>query len=231
MITERIKYDRFNPAPWGAHSRVVKLIGNNKRVLDVGCATGEVARELKMNGCSVIGIEIDPHQAKIAQEVCDEVIKGDIETMDLGPMSSSFNVVLMADVLEHLKDPLQTLKNASRLLSDDGFAIIVLPNIAHLWFRLKLLAGQFDYVDKGTLDRTHLRFFTLKTVKKLITEAGCTIELVDVSIPNVPASLALNSHLKPVYRLAHAVARLWKTMFAFQFIVKVRLAPGYRDKE
>ena len=104
--------------------------------------------------------------------------------MDLEELTPlSFDVLLMADVLEHLKEPLETLRKLSQFLSEEGFALTVLPNIAHLYFRLKLLIGQFDYQEKGTLDRTHLRFYTLKTAKRLVTDAGFQVEFVDVSVP------------------------------------------------
>lgn len=216
-------YDQFNPSPWGAHMKCIQLIGNNKKVLDVGCATGLVAQKLKAKRCEVTGIEIDPDQADVAQVTCQDILVGDIEAMDLALAPSSFDVLLMADVLEHLKDPQTTLRKLSRFLSQDGFILVVLPNIAHFYFRLKLLIGQFDYQERGALDKSHLRFFTLKTAKKLCVGAGFEIESIDVTVPNVPVSLAFNKNFSVLYKLAYWVARLWKNMFAFQFIIMARL--------
>lgn len=218
-------YDQFNPSPWGAHVKCIQLVGNNKKVLDVGCATGLVAQRLKENHCEVTGIEIDPEQADVARDACQEILVGDIEAMDLALAPSSFDVLLMADVLEHLKDPLGTLRRLSRFLSEDGFLLVVLPNIAHLYFRLKLLIGQFDYQERGTLDKSHLRFFTLKTAKKLVVDAGFEIESIDVTMPNVPVSLAFNKKFSILYKSGYRVARLWKTMFAFQFIILAKKQP------
>jgi len=218
-------YDQFNPSPWGAHVKCLQLVGNNKKVLDVGCATGLVAQRLKENRCEVTGIEIDPEQADVARDACQEILVGDIEAMDLALAPSSFDVLLMADVLEHLKDPPGTLRRLSRFLSEDGFLLVVLPNIAHLYFRLKLLIGQFDYQERGTLDKSHLRFFTLKTAKKLVVDAGFEIESIDVTMPNVPVSLAFNKKFSILYKSGYRVARLWKTMFALQFIILAKKQP------
>jgi len=218
-------YDQFNPSPWGAHMKCVQLVGNNKKVLDVGCATGLVAQKLKENHCEVTGIEIDPEQADVARDACQEILVGDVETMDLALAPLSFDVLLMADVLEHLKDPLGTLGKLSRFLSKGGFILVVLPNIAHFYFRLKLLMGQFDYQERGTLDKSHLRFFTLKTAKRLVVNAGFEIESIDVTVPNVPVSLAFNKNFSILYKLAYRVARLWKNMFAFQFIILAKKQP------
>ena len=226
MRANKTIYDQFNPSPWGAHAKIVQLVGNNKKVLDVGCATGLVARKLKQNGCKVVGIEIDAYQADLAREACDKTIIGDVETMSLELTPLSFDVILMADVLEHLKEPLETLRKVSQFLSQEGFALIVLPNIAHLYFRFKLLTGQFDYQEKGTLDKTHLRFYTLKTARRLVTDAGFQVELVDVSVPNVPTSLAFNKNFAIFYKAAYGIARLWKTMFAFQFIIMAKKQPS-----
>lgn len=205
--------------------KCVQLVGNNKKVLDVGCATGLVAQKLKENHCEVTGIEIDPEQADVARDACQEILVGDVETMDLALAPLSFDVLLMADVLEHLKDPLGTLGKLSRFLSKGGFILVVLPNIAHFYFRLKLLMGQFDYQERGTLDKSHLRFFTLKTAKRLVVNAGFEIESIDVTVPNVPVSLAFNKNFSILYKLAYRVARLWKNMFAFQFIILAKKQP------
>jgi len=218
-------YDQFNPSPWGGHVKCVHLVGNDKKVLDVGCATGLVAQKLKENHCEITGIELDPAQVGVARDACQEILVGDIEAMDLALAPSSFDVLLMADVLEHLKDPLGTLRRLSRFLSEDGFLLVVLPNIAHLYFRLKLLIGQFDYQERGTLDKSHLRFFTLKTVKKLVVDAGFEIESIDVTMPNAPVSLAFNKKFSILYKSGYRVARLWKTMFAFRFIILAKKQP------
>jgi len=157
-----------------SHGLVVELVGTGKRVLDVGCATGYLARVLGQRGNAVSGVEIDPEAAEVARPLLDQLAVGDLETIDLVGVfgEHSFDVVVFADVLEHLRNPLDVLRGARGLLADDGFVVVSLPNIAHGAVRLALLQGRFEYRELGLLDDTHLRFFTRETAEDLIRGAG-----------------------------------------------------------
>src|SRR5215211_2020762 len=160
-----------------SHTLIVELVGHGKRVLDIGCANGDLAEVLAERGCEVTGIEIDPEAARQAEERCERVTVGDVENLDLsGELDEeSFDVVLFGDVLEHLKDPLQTLKRLKSFLRAEGYAVASIPNVAHGSVRLALLQGKFQYSSLGLLDDTHLRFFTRESVEQLFTEAGFLI--------------------------------------------------------
>ena len=86
-----------------------------------------------------------------------------------------FDFILLADVLEHLPDPLTVLRFYVRFLAPGGRVVISLPNIACWDRRLALMLGRFDYADAGIMDRTHLRFFTFRTARILLQEAGMTV--------------------------------------------------------
>jgi SAM-dependent methyltransferase len=150
------------------------MIGGNKRVLEFGCASGYVSRVLRDRGCSVVGIEIDPEFASQAKEFCEEVIIGNAEDLDLESIlgERTFDVAVFGDVLEHMSDPLAMLRRVRQWLVPDGYVVASLPNIAHGAVRLALLEGRFDYTSEGLLDETHLRFFTLDTIKELFHQAG-----------------------------------------------------------
>jgi 2-polyprenyl-3-methyl-5-hydroxy-6-metoxy-1,4-benzoquinol methylase len=111
-----------------------------------------------------------------------------------------FDVIVFADVLEHLRQPDKVLLNLRKYLRADGFMVASLPNIARIDIRLKLILGRFDYGDSGILDKTHLKFFTLSSAKKLFTENGFMIERID-------------------YSGRAARFRIMPTCFAFQFII------------
>ncbi len=217
-------YDQFNPSPWGAHTKIIELIGTGKKILDVGCATGLLANELKKKGNAVYGIEADPRQAEMAKRFCEEVLVGDAENIDIPWEQGYFDTILFADILEHLKFPERLLTKLSKYLKKDGFIIVALPNIAHISIRLKLLFGVFDYEEIGPLDRTHIRFFTYKTAKRMIEDAGYQIGNVDISIPNIPRGLALDKRFQIFFKIAHQTAKLWKAGLAFQFIFKASLS-------
>ena len=152
----------------------VEMIGGNKRVLEFGCASGYVSRVLRDRGCRVVGIEIDPEFASQAKEFCEEVIIGNAEELDLESTLGEriFDVAVFGDVLEHMGDPLAMLRRVRQWLVPDGYVVASLPNIAHGAVRLALLEGRFDYTPEGLLDETHLRFFTLDTIKDLFHQAG-----------------------------------------------------------
>lgn len=220
-MTNKMRYDQFNPFPWGAHVKIKALVEKDKKVLDVGCATGKLASELKTNGNIVYGIEIDPEQAEIARSICEKVFVGNIEDTQLDLREKFFDVIVFADVLEHLKKPEEVLMKMKRFLKDDGFMVISLPNIAHISIRKNLLLGSFNYSELGILDRTHLRFFTLKTARELISNCGFKTLSTDITIPSISRINSTNKRYSPLFKTYYALSKFWRTGLAFQFIFKI----------
>lgn len=145
-------------------------------VLDVGCGAGALGAALKWRGAAlVIGVEVDPDAAAAAQEVLDRVHIGDIEVLELPYETSAFDCIILADVLEHLRDPWELLKRLSPLLKADGCLIASLPNVRHWSVVRGLLQGEWTYLPAGILDRGHFRFFTLKSGRALLESAGLTV--------------------------------------------------------
>ncbi len=169
--------------PQGSLSKIINLVKEAKMVLDIGCADGSLAQYLKDFGCHVTGIDVSAEMTQVAKQYCDEVYTIDLDTSDIGDVlgSDSFDVVVCADVLEHLKDPAKTLREIKGLLKKQGFIIASIPNVAHGAVRLALLKGNFDYQKFGILDNTHLRFFTRASVIKLFEEAGYFPQIVDIT--------------------------------------------------
>jgi O-antigen biosynthesis protein len=157
------------------------LVGHHKQVVDFGCATGYFAQFLKQRSCKVVGVELNPDAAKMAESCCDQVLVADLDMVSIPELfgGQQFDVVVFGDVLEHLRDPWRVLREAHQILNPDGYVIASIPNIAHGAIRLALLQGEFEYSDMGILDNTHLRFFTRETVEDLFEKTGYLIELVD----------------------------------------------------
>ena len=153
------------------------LAGDNRTVLDVGCATGYLAQMLRSRGCRVDGIEYDPVMAELAAPHVDRIETGDVQAMDLpallGP--ASYDVVVFGDVLEHLTEPQRVLTESLALLKPGGSIVASIPNVAHGAVRLQLLQGRFDYTSTGLLDETHVRFFTRETVLAMFEAAGLAV--------------------------------------------------------
>jgi 2-polyprenyl-3-methyl-5-hydroxy-6-metoxy-1,4-benzoquinol methylase len=169
------KYNQFNPALDSTHNLVVGLVPPASRVLELGCATGCMSSVLKTRlGCSVTGVEVCAEAAEQARAHCERVLVGDAETLAYEQLLGSlrFDVVVAADVLEHLREPGSLLVRLRPFLTDGGCVVASIPNIAHGSVRLALLAGEFRYRATGLLDETHLRFFTRESIRDLFEAAG-----------------------------------------------------------
>ena len=161
--------------------KILHLVGKGKKVVDFGCATGYLANLLQKRDCVVTGVEINPEAAKVAEKYCQKVIVANLDFVSVQEIlpNQKFDVVVFGDILEHLRNPWKVLEDTKQILSENGYVIASIPNIAHGAIRLSLLQGRFDYMDFGILDNTHLRFFTRKTVKSLFEKAGYLADIVD----------------------------------------------------
>jgi predicted TPR repeat methyltransferase len=141
-------------------------------------------------------------------------------------VGAGFDIVLGADVLEHLVNPGALLRQARSLLTPVGTAIFCVPNIAHWYPRFRSTLGMFDYDQRGILDSTHLRFFTRRSIRRLIERQGFTIRRVEsVGLPF--DALEVEDAKAHWLRLAdHFLLSVWPTMFGYQFIVEVAPNPG-----
>jgi 2-polyprenyl-3-methyl-5-hydroxy-6-metoxy-1,4-benzoquinol methylase len=158
--------------PNDAHGISLQLIGRDKRVLELGAASGHVTRALKSLNNTVTAVERDGRFQQALTEVADQVLITDLDWLDLRQklQGEKFDVVLAGDVLEHCQQPELVLLQLHDLLTEGGYVVISLPNIAHGDVRLALLTGKFEYSATGLLDRTHLRFFTRDTITSFLNQ-------------------------------------------------------------
>jgi 2-polyprenyl-3-methyl-5-hydroxy-6-metoxy-1,4-benzoquinol methylase len=196
------KYTEFQADPASTHSKIVSLVPPATRVLEFGCATGYMSEVLKDRlGCTVVGIEIDRDAAALAEQHAERVIVGDAEKIDYAAelAGEEFDVVLFADVLEHLKEPGDVLRRVRPFVAENGVVIASIPNIAHASVRLALLGGEFRYREWGLLDDTHLRFFTRASIQDLFEETGYVVTHwlrqrldvgeTEIKVPQVPEAV------------------------------------------
>jgi 2-polyprenyl-3-methyl-5-hydroxy-6-metoxy-1,4-benzoquinol methylase len=177
-----------------AHAYALGMIGYNKSVLEVGCATGYISKVMTERGCNVTGIELDAEAASVAQKWLERVVVGNIDEGSVWEEieDDSVDAVIFGDVLEHLRDPLGALRAAVRKLKPSGIVVTSLPNVAHGDVRLSLLQGNFNYGETGLLDKTHIRFFTLESIRELLREAGLVVvETERVFIPLFQTELGI----------------------------------------
>jgi 2-polyprenyl-3-methyl-5-hydroxy-6-metoxy-1,4-benzoquinol methylase len=177
-----------------AHTLAYELIrdrftGRRLRILDVGCASGPFGAALRQAGHEVWGIE-KSSQAAVARDHLDHLFLGTVEEFLRSGEATpeSFDVISFIDVLEHLVGPSSVLRDCAGLLRRDGAIVASLPNVAHMAVRVMLLEGRWEYADLGILDRTHLRFFTRRSILDMMADAGLTVHEVKTVV--LPVELA-----------------------------------------
>jgi methionine biosynthesis protein MetW len=152
-----------------------------RRILDLGCSSGALGAALKARQpAEVVGIELDAAYARDAEDWLDRVVVGDLDGLDLAALAlGTYDCVIAADVLEHLRDPWAVLRGAASVLAPGGTAVVSLPNIRY-WETLVTLGlrGTWPLRDEGIFDREHLRWFTLSDADALIGQAGLRVTSV-----------------------------------------------------
>jgi O-antigen biosynthesis protein len=204
--------------------KMLRLVDENKRVIDFGCATGYFAKLLQEKGCQVTGVEINPKAAQVAEQYCEKVIVADLDFTRLEEIlhGQTFDVATLGDVLEHLRDPQRLLDQVAAILNPDGYIVASIPNIAHGAIRLALLQGKFEYTKYGILDNTHLRFFTYESAKALFDKTGYLINSVDRVVLPVFCESELIPNLKRADFSAEIIQDITKSEEAetLQFVMK-----------
>lgn len=162
-----------------ARSDYVRRLPPGARVLEVGCGSGGTgAMALAHGAASYSGIEISPAAATEAAGLLTEVVVGDVETMDLPWRDDSFDVLIMSEVLEHLRDPWSVLVRLRPLLTPGGRVLASSPNVAHHRILRMQLRGDWPLESSGPMDCTHLRWFTPKSYAEMFTVCGYTVDSV-----------------------------------------------------
>ncbi|MCX6345749.1 MAG: class I SAM-dependent methyltransferase [Armatimonadetes bacterium] len=162
----------------GPHYLMIDFIDPQSNVLDAGSGRGDLTRFLtKVKECSVTSVEIDPILAQEAVPYARRVIVGDIiQALSNDLAGEKYDYIVFADVIEHLSAPWEVLELVKGALREGGCILCSVPNIANYRIRKDLLLGRFDYQPCGILDRTHLRFFTAKTIRELFGDSGYRID-------------------------------------------------------
>jgi 2-polyprenyl-3-methyl-5-hydroxy-6-metoxy-1,4-benzoquinol methylase len=191
-------------------------------VLDVGCASGFLRPFLPSPYFHLVGVEYDPALVVQARQHYDAVYQADLTTDFELPIHSPPQAIVLADILEHLPNPEVVLTKLLRQYAKPGTPVTIsLPNVAHLYVRLSLLLGRFDYSDRGILDRTHLRFYTLKTASQLCRD--CAIQVQSIRVTPIPLPLVHplfgeGQTLFPLHRFNAFLASTCKGLLGYQFI-------------
>lgn len=215
------------PHSWSSHSLIRQwLLGftSGAQVLDVGVGVGVIGKYCQEIGLSVTGIEPVSDWAESAKPYYQKMLASNLDRIPDQELAG-YDVIVLADVLEHMPDPDGSMERLIRLQDDQCMYFISVPNIANIWVRLNQLIGKFEYTDRGILDRTHLRFFTRNSITNLLVSRG----LIIYQIQPTPIPLELVSNYfecsfigRLAYRCLNTVTRLFPSLFGYQFVIRAK---------
>lgn len=189
------------------------------RLLDLGSAGGHLGRAVRSRCSYLAGVEPDPTLPASAREGYDDW--REIDALNAGEWDRPFDVVVCADVLEHLTSPEAMLARIHQWLHLDGILLVSLPNIANISIRAALLAGRFRYTDRGILDRSHFSFYTRSSARELLERSDFRVTSVQPTAMPYELAVPIASRaplVGPIRLFAQATARAWPTLFGYQFV-------------
>lgn len=191
-----------------------------RRILDVGCGAGNLGAALKTRNrdVSVTGIEMSPALAAIASGRIDRVLTGTIEEHIANLPDGTFDCMIFADVLEHMINPHQVLRDLRPKLDPErGVLVASIPNVRH-WLVLRelVLRGRWEYAERGLLDSGHLRFFTEQSILSMVAWAGYRVEFVDM----------VGSAPRPLWWCNRLLAGRLRPFIAYQYLIVARPVSG-----
>ena len=225
-------HDELNPlyrAKFGfesPHGLSLERVKPGSKVLDVGCASGYMAKALSAMNCQVTGVDQFPPGENVGLA---RFIQVDLSTSELPVQTGEFDYVLLLDVIEHLRSPETFVDSLRQSVGSATVAPVFLVstgNVAFIMTRLMLLLGQFHYGPRGILDLTHTRLFTFASMRYLFEQAGFQVE----EVRGVPAPISFALGENPIARVLFWInqkfIRISKSLFAYQIFMVVRPLPS-----
>jgi len=209
---------------WSSHGVIFRWLQNYPpftRVLDVGTALGTIGKVCEENNFHIVGIEPNKVYAIKAEPYYTSLINCSLDEAPI-EILSTFQVIILADVLEHMLDPQKSLSRLVSLNDKDTVFMISVPNIANIWVRVSLMVRRFEYQDRGILDKTHLRFFTKLTSVRMISNIGLRIgQLVATPIPLnlIHPTFDQTKIGRLVHFLLAKLPQVFPTLLGYQFVV------------
>lgn len=203
-----------------SHSLILRWLAQRppSRILDLGCSSGLLAQRMRQLGHHVTGVDLNALPG--LETRVDRFIAADLDR-GLPPscQRSSFDIVVAADVLEHVREPEMLLEAIHQALTPAGILVVSVPNFGHWYPRGRTALGLFDYDQRGLLDRGHIRFFTRRGILTRLQQAHFAVKSLGTT--GVPVELLISN--TAAQRAASAVDRLavavWPTLFGYQFVL------------
>jgi 2-polyprenyl-3-methyl-5-hydroxy-6-metoxy-1,4-benzoquinol methylase len=211
---------------FSSHTLVNQIIeGVGQQILDIGCGFGAIEELADVKNNLFIGIDcIEPekNQDKFKEFIIQDLEDG-LPITKLG--GKRFDYILLLDILEHLKNHTKVLQDVHQIADSDTKIIVSVPNIANIYVRFNLLLGRFEYADRGTLDRTHLRFFTMSSFRRWVRENHFVIEkeiYTNLPINEIIKMQRFGLFLKVINHILHFFTNIFSGLLAYQVILVVK---------
>jgi glycosyltransferase involved in cell wall biosynthesis len=210
-------------SPFSSHGVLLAWLAHRPpgRVLDVGCSDGRFGARVRDLGHHVVGVDAMKNEG--VGERLDGFVEADLNAGLPAEVGSNFDYIVAADVLEHVVEPDALLRDIVGRLAPNGSILVSLPNFAHWYPRLRVVAGRFDYDQRGLLDRGHVRFFTRRTAERMLRQAS--LRITRRAVVGSPVELLGEG---PTARLGAALGRVdrlgtrvWPTLFGYQFLYEL----------
>ncbi len=228
-LGRKVEPYEYKPSPNSSHALVLDLVpsGAPLRILDVGCGPGWVAAELRRRGHHVTGVDLIADEG--IEERTDRFFAADVELGLPDEVGDGYDIVIAADVIEHVRNPDVLLVDLAGRMDPQGQIIASVPNFAHWYPRLRVATGLFDYDQRGILDRTHVRFFTRRSFRRVLASTGLVV--VSERYAGLPLDVLGVGGIggRVVAAVDGLARRVWPTLFAYQFVVGLRTAPHLLD--
>ena len=190
-----------------------------KTILDVGCGAGDNAKILSEMGKTVDGITISDEEIFLVSKFCGKVIKHNLEEGLPDGLNENYDIILCSHVLEHIAYPeklLAAIRNKMQI--NQSFLLLALPNFLNYKNRLKIVFGKFEYEKDGTMDYTHLRWYTFKSAESMLKKNGFEVISV-IAEENLPLKTLLGYLPVSIQRLITSLLiKISKGLFASQMI-------------
>lgn len=219
-------------AATSSHQAIISRLANEEpsRVLDVGCAAGWTS-EVLAGRHTVVGVDQFAHPG--VTDRMAKFIKADLGKGLPTKVGTGYNVVVAADVLEHLATPEHLLAQFKDVLEPDGFMLVSVPNVGHWYPRLRSLIGTFEYDQRGILDSTHLRFYNRRSFRRLLRVGGYHLKVeTPLGFPAEALGPGMSDDPPLVVRFIQAFEKIglkvYPTLFAYQFLCE--LVPPVRSE-
>ncbi|MET1001560.1 MAG: bifunctional glycosyltransferase/class I SAM-dependent methyltransferase [Acidimicrobiia bacterium] len=212
-----------------SHEQIVAWVAPRPpaRILDLGCAGGQLAEELRKRGHHVTGIDVD--EADGVRDRVDSFVRADLDQGIGDAVAGRFDVIIAAAVLEPVRRPDRVLTDARELLAPNGVLVACVPNFGHWYARVRVASGRFAYERRGIFDAGHVRFFTRRTFAQLVANAGFEIEReqplgLPFEVLGRGGRDSAGRASRALGRVDRAAVTVWPSLFGYQFLAELRRA-------